>query len=86
MWGQISSDEAERMLDALLNLPVCVQTEDARLHRRAFEWASRPGQYPAYDAPYLALADRLEAQFYTFDRKLYNYFQEISASFVSLVE
>jgi len=85
-WGQISADEAERILDACLNLPVRVQAEDARFYRSAFDWAFRLGQHPVYDALYLALADRLDAQFYTSDRKLYNRCQEIGASFASLVE
>ncbi len=45
---------------------------DMDLHRRALRWAARLGQRAAYDAQYLALAERLGAEFYTADRRLAN--------------
>ncbi|MBI5304230.1 MAG: hypothetical protein HY868_19010 [Chloroflexi bacterium] len=35
------------------------------LHRQALEWANRIHQVVAYDAAYLALAESLDAEFWT---------------------
>ncbi len=43
---------------------------DTGLHRSAFEYAARFSLPAAYDAHYLALAERLGADFWTTDRRL----------------
>mgnify|MGYP005841422579 CR=1 FL=1 len=86
MQRQIGREEAEAVLEALLGLPVEVFQEDADLCRKAFGWASRLGQFAVYDSVYLALSERLNADFYTADKRLSNRCREIGAAFVKLVE
>ena len=45
---------------------------DGELHERAIHLAERYSLNAAYDAHYLALADRLGAEFWTADRRLAN--------------
>ena len=45
---------------------------DVDLHQSAMQLAARFGRPAAYDAHYLALADRLGAEFWTADRRLAN--------------
>ena len=40
------------------------------LHRNSLEWANLIGQTVAYDSAYLALAEKLELEFWTADRTL----------------
>lgn len=86
MQRQISREEAEAVLEALLGLPVEMFQEDADLCRKAFVWASQLEHFAIYDSVYLALSERLNADFYTADKRLFNRCQEIRASFVRLVE
>ncbi len=83
---QITSDEAEAVLSILLDLPIKVIPEDADFCRRAYAWASTLGQFSAYDGFYLALADRLQAELYTSDKRLFNRCQQIGANFVKWME
>jgi predicted nucleic acid-binding protein len=46
--------------------------EDESLCLSAFAWATRLNHRPAYDAFYLALAEKLNADFWTADRRLCN--------------
>lgn len=67
--GDLTSDEAEALLDLALQLEVEL-IGDAGLHRRALQLA-RAFSFPAtYDAHYLALAERLGAEFWTADLRL----------------
>ncbi|MGQ9684129.1 MAG: type II toxin-antitoxin system VapC family toxin [Anaerolineae bacterium] len=68
--GKLSQDAAERGLELLLAMGVQRVAPDAELHRTALQWADRLGQVVAYDAQYLALAERLGATLWTADRRL----------------
>ena len=56
-------------LAAALSLPISLST-DPELHRHALQLARRFSLPAAYDAHYLALADRLGAELWTLDRRL----------------
>ena len=84
--ASISRENALQALRAALTLPVAVIAEDADLCMQAYTWAERIGHLAAYDALYLALAERLGADLYTADRRLFNRCREISAEFVELLE
>lgn len=69
--GQILPEEADQALEAALNLDIRLYG-DADLHRQALILAAQLRLPASYDAHYLALAQRLEADFWTADRRLYN--------------
>ena len=62
--------EAEACLEVLTHLGVQLVPPTPELDRLALRWAERLGQATAYDAHYLALAEVLECDFWTADRRL----------------
>lgn len=69
---EITADEAEQALRTIHGLKVEIINEDEELSLRALELAGKLGQSKAYDAFYLALAEKLVAAFWTADEKLAN--------------
>lgn len=68
VWSEAAGRDALR---AALALPIRLHDE-LELHEQAMTFAARFHLAAAYDAHYLALADRLGAEFWTTDRRLYN--------------
>ena len=68
----LTSDEAEDVLRTVHGLRVEIINEDEELSLRALELAGKLGQSKAYDAIYLALAEKLVAEFWTMDERLVN--------------
>ena len=68
----ITSDEAEAALRTIHGLRVEIINEDEELCLRALELAGKIGQKRACDSVYLALAEKLVADFWTADEKLAN--------------
>jgi predicted nucleic acid-binding protein len=68
--GLISKKETEAALQRLMNLGVECHRPDSDLHRSALQWAEDVNQPVAYDSQYLALAEALEADFWTADKRL----------------
>lgn len=68
----ISPDDAEDVLRTIHGLRVEIINEDEELSLRALELAGKLGQSKAYDAFYLALAEKLTAEFWTADERLFN--------------
>jgi len=79
------SEEIDRALTQILEIPDEVIYPDRRLVVSAYEWAIRLKQGAAYDAFYLALAERKGAEFWTGDKRLYNRARQVGADFVRLV-
>ncbi len=69
--GLLSLKEGERAFDTVRRLPVQVLTPSG-LHRRAWELAIRFHRPAAYDAHYLALAEMMNCEFWTADKRLFN--------------
>jgi len=69
---EITSEEAELALRTIHGLRVEIINEDEELCLRALELAGKLGHSKAYDAIYLALAEKLVADFWTADEKLVN--------------
>jgi len=69
---QINAEEAEQALLTIHALHVEIMDEDRSLCMRALELAGMLGQSKAYDAFYLATAEKMEAEFWTADERLYN--------------
>lgn len=67
--GDLVPAEAQALLDLALCLDVDV-VSDGGLHRRALQLADALALPAAYDAHYLALAERLGAEFWTADARL----------------
>ena len=80
--GYIVGDSASTALDQLPRLGVTCVAPDVLLHRAALIWAERLGHTVACDAQYLALAERLHAQFWTADRKLARRAESIGVGWV----
>jgi len=68
----ISKKQAENAFQSLLVLGVARSTPDPDLHRLALQWAERANQMVAYDSQYLALAETLQADFWTADKRLFD--------------
>lgn len=66
----LSTASAEGVLSSLLDLPIERVPPEPWMHRVALRWADRLGQSVAYDAQYVALAERLGATLWTADRRL----------------
>jgi predicted nucleic acid-binding protein len=69
---QITANEAEQALRTIHALRVEIINEDETLSLRVLELAELLGQSKAYDAFYLAIAEKMEAEFWTADQRLYN--------------
>ncbi len=82
--GQMTSDEVEEFLERGLNLGLRFYG-DAQLHREALKMAQKYNLPATYDAHYLALAERLEVELWTADKRLYNPVRD-SLDWVHLIE
>ncbi len=69
--GQISPEEAEQLLEDAVSLGISLSGDKA-LHERALILARSLNLPAAYDAHYLALAEKFNAEFYTSDKRLFN--------------
>lgn len=68
--GLINWGEIEKALQRLFRLGVETIPPDVELHRAALQWSERIGQPVAYDGQYLALAEVLQADLWTADKRL----------------
>ncbi len=66
-----TSEQAQVALDTVLRYPVELHFDET-LVKRAYALASELDQPTAYDAQYLALAERLSCDFWTADERLFN--------------
>ena len=69
-FGQLSRQNAEIMLELAFALPIQLLLPDAQKATRAFEWTFRLQRAAAYDSFYLALANELDCELWTADKKL----------------
>lgn len=83
-FGVLSELTMKAALSAALTLPISL-VEDGDLHLRAAEIAIEFDLNAAYDAHYLALAERFEAEMWTTDQKLLNQMQSLGIDWVRLM-
>ncbi len=69
--GQITQDEAVKLLTKALNLGINLEGDD-QLHQEAVIIAVSVSLPAVYDAHYLALAQRFSTNLYTCDKRLFN--------------
>lgn len=69
---QINEEEAQQALHTIHALRVEIIDEDKDLCLRALELAGLLAQSKAYDAFYLAVAEKMGADLWTADQRLYN--------------
>jgi predicted nucleic acid-binding protein len=67
--GKLSADTVAEAFDVALELPIRLYSDSA-LHLRAIQMARRFTLPAAYDAHYLALAERLDSELWTCDGRL----------------
>ena len=82
--GELIPEEASELLDVALKLDITLYG-DADLHRRALKLAKNFSLPATYDAHYLALAERLGAEFWTADKRLVRSVKK-HVSWVRLIE
>lgn len=68
----LTLEQAEQALRTVHRLRVEIINEDEELSLRALDLAGKLGQSKAYDAFYLALAEKLVVEFWTADERLVN--------------
>jgi predicted nucleic acid-binding protein len=81
----ITPEEAHQAIDDLDILDVTVLSLDKPLYHTALDWAEKIGQSKAYDSVYLALAESLNAEFWTADQRLVNSARAIKISWVKWI-
>lgn len=69
--GTIKADDGISLIREALNTPIQWVLDEALLER-AYLLATEHGLPTAYDAQYLAVAERLDCDFWTFDKRLFN--------------
>lgn len=73
---QLTADESKAALQKALGLDLQIIAPDEAQSLLAIDWTCRLKRAAAYDSFYLALAETLEAPFWTADRRLINAFQD----------
>jgi predicted nucleic acid-binding protein len=71
-FGFVTAEEADSSLALVSELAIQLVAPDAELARSAFAWTSRLRRAAAYDSFYLALAESLDCELWTADRRLHN--------------
>ena len=71
-FGQITVQEGERALALAQRLGVRNMAPCDEIVQSAFKWTRRLNRAAAYDSFYLALAERLQCEMWSADRRLYN--------------
>lgn len=79
---ELTSEQASRALDRIYSLGVDSVPPTAQLQRSALSWAQRLGRSKAYDTVYLAVAERLEAPFWTADLRLVRNARALGADWI----
>ena len=85
-FSEITEHEARQALDKLDALEVRLFVADAVQNRAAFDWTLRLKRASAYDSYYLALAQALECEFWTADKRLFNALTDARLNWLHSIE
>jgi len=80
--GYLPADQRNFALEQIWNLNIQDIPATLELQEQALVWAERLGQSKTYDSSYLAVAEVLQAEFWTADRRLARAAQNAGASWV----
>ena len=85
-FGEITEKEAHKALEKLDSLGVRLIVADAEQNRAAFDWTLRLKRASGYDSYYLVLAQTMECDFWTADKRLFHALQDAHLSWVHWIE
>ncbi len=85
-FGEITESEARRSLEQLEMLGVRLFVPDADQNRAAFDWTQKLKRASAYDSYYLVLAQVLECDFWTADKRLFHALDDAHLSWLHWIE
>jgi predicted nucleic acid-binding protein len=71
-FGHLTEKEVQNALQDMFDLPITLVPPDDALVRSAQTWTVKLQRAAAYDSFYLALAERLQCEFWTADKRLFN--------------
>ncbi len=83
--GELTQEQALGAVSRLLSLGVREVEPSWELHQKALDWAQRLDHFVAYDGAYLAVAEHLEAAFWTADRPLVEKARELDVDWIHLI-
>jgi len=78
----ILQTEGEEAINDLFALGVEIIFSDKQLCQNAFKWSERLQQSKIYDSLYVALAEQLQAEFWTADRRLVNGAKQVGVEWI----
>jgi predicted nucleic acid-binding protein len=84
--GQLSSEDARLAISCLAPLQIQVVSPHYQLLDDSFVWSGKINHKVAYDAQYLALAESLQAEFWTADQKLYHTLHALKVAWARWIE
>ena len=84
--GYLDEREAKQAVEDVFLLGIQTFPADQALALRALAWAGRLQQRRAYDAFYVALAEQLDASFWSADKRLVNGLRALGVSWAHGVE
>lgn len=79
---RLSELKGQEAVSKIFALEIETIPADESLCQAALNWATRLQQVRAYDAFYLALAERLQTEFWTADKRLANAAQQLGVNWV----
>jgi predicted nucleic acid-binding protein len=85
-FGEITEKEARQCLEKLDALGVQLFVAEVEQNYATFDWTLRLKRASAYDSSYLVLAQALECDFWTADKRLFKALQEANLGWVHWVE
>lgn len=85
-FGAITEEEAHQALERLDSLRLHLFVADAEQNLAAFNWTLQLKRASAYDSYYLALAQTLECDFWTADKRLFSALQDAHPAWVHWIE
>ena len=83
---QLTNNEGRQALEQVEALRVRLFVPDIEQNRNAYDWTRRLNRASAYDSFYLALAQALECDFWTADRRLFNALRDARLKWLHWIE